>query len=104
MNVCLIPHLALACVLGLASVEGRERVRPVVMNASFEAVQAPKEDGYDAIPDWTADTIIGTDYGINEAGGPFADNGAVPHGSRVAFLQHNGGLSQKVSGFVAGEK
>jgi hypothetical protein len=105
MNVRLFLCLALACFLDtLASVEGRERTQPSIVNPSFEAAPASDAGGYGAIPGWTADAIMGTDHGINERGGPFADNGAVPHGSRVAFLQHNGGLSQKVSGFVAGEK
>jgi hypothetical protein len=105
MNVPLIPILALACVLGpFASVEGRERSQPHIVNPSFEASPVSDAAGYGDIPDWTADANIGTGYGINGHGGPFADNGAVPHGGRVAFLQHNGGLFQKVSGFVTGEK
>jgi hypothetical protein len=105
MNVRLVPHLTLACALGaLASVEGRERAQPSVVNPSFEDGHASDAGGYGVIRGWTNDAIIGTDFGINERGGPFADNGAVPHGSRVAFLQHNGGLFQKVSGFVPGEK
>lgn len=33
---------------------------------------------------------------------PFADNGAIPHGAQVAFLQDNGALSQMLSGFTVG--
>jgi hypothetical protein len=105
MNVRSIPHLVLVCILGaLASAEGRERVQPSIVNPSFEAGNGSDAGGYVAIQGWTADAFIGTGYGINEGGGAFADNGAVPHGSRVAFLQNNGGLFQKISGFVAGEK
>lgn len=76
--------------------------QPVVENASFEADAVPPGPGYGAITGWTAVGEIGTSYGINEAGGAFADNGAIPHGTKVAFLQHNGGLGQDVFGFTVG--
>jgi hypothetical protein len=105
MKVRLIPRLALVCVLGaLAPLVGRERAQPTIVNPSFEVSNTTADGGYGAIPGWTADAFIGASYGINEGGGPFADNGVVPHGRRVAFLQNNGGLFQNVSGFVAGEK
>jgi hypothetical protein len=105
MDVRLIPRLALACVLGaLAPARGEDRAQPTIVNPSFEDGHASDPGGYGAIRGWTNDAILGIGYGINESGGPFADNGTVPHGSRVAFLQNNGSLSQKVSGFVAGEK
>ena len=41
-------------------------------------------------------------YGVNAAGGSFADNGAIPDQDNVAFLQGPGSLSQTVSGLVTG--
>lgn len=42
-------------------------------------------------------------HGINPAAGsPFADNGAIPHGTQVAFMQADGALSQTVSGLTIG--
>lgn len=42
-------------------------------------------------------------HGINPGGGsPFADNGTIPHGAQVAFMQDNGALSQTLSGFTVG--
>jgi hypothetical protein len=83
---------------------GKDREEPVAINPSFEAGVMPDQSGYGAIEGWTGDNIIGTDYGLNESGGSFADNGVVPHGRRVAFLQHNGALRQTVTGFVIGQK
>lgn len=76
-----------------------------IHNPSFEdnTTSAP---GYGAIKDWkSTDT---NETGVNADGGPFADNGAIPNGSQVAFIQSNNGkvqaLSQKLSGFVPGKK
>ncbi len=42
-------------------------------------------------------------HGINPAAGsPFADNGVIPNGSQVAFMQGDGALSQTVSGLTVG--
>lgn len=44
-------------------------------------------------------------HGLNPVTGgasPFADNGAIPQGAQVAFLQGDGALSQTVSGLVVG--
>jgi hypothetical protein len=76
----------------------------VIVNPSFETDSTPPHPGYGTITAWLPDVAIGTGYGLNEEGGPFADNGKVPHGTRVAFLQDNGVLSQAVSGFIPGEK
>jgi hypothetical protein len=78
--------------------------QPVILNPSFETDSTPPHPGYGTITAWLPDVAIGTGYGLNEEGGPFADNGKVPHGTRVAFLQDNGVLSQAVSGFIPGEK
>ena len=78
--------------------------QPVILNPSFETDSTPPSPGYGRITDWLPDAAISTGYGLNEEGGPFADNGKVPDGVRVAFMQDNGTLSQTVSGFIPGEK
>jgi hypothetical protein len=76
----------------------------VILNPSFESDSTPPYPGYGTITGWLPDEAIGTGFGLNEEGGPFADNGKVSHGTRVAFLQNSGALSQTVSGFVPGQK
>jgi hypothetical protein len=56
--------------------------QPVIINASFEADAVPPGAGYGAITAWMPDGAIGTSYGINGAGGVFADNGVIPDGTR----------------------
>lgn len=42
-------------------------------------------------------------HGINPASGsPFADNGVIPHGTQVAFMQADGALSQTIAGLAVG--
>lgn len=42
--------------------------------------------------------------GLNPASGnPFADNGAVPNGNNVAFLQGTASLATTISGLVSGQ-
>jgi hypothetical protein len=77
--------------------------QPVISNPSFEVDATPPYPGYGTITGWTAGGGISTGYGLNEAGGAFADNGIVPHGTKVAFMQDNGALSQTISGFKVGE-
>ena len=72
-------------------------------NPSFEADNFTVFPGYVSgngpITAWTA--LDG--HGINPGGGsPFADNGAIPNGTHVAFMQQAGKLSQLVSGFTVG--
>ncbi|MGC8624138.1 MAG: hypothetical protein ACP5VQ_02595, partial [Phycisphaerae bacterium] len=61
---------------------------------------------YGPIKDWKSTDTGAT--GVNTSSGPFADNGAIPNGSQVAFIQSNNGkveaLSQKLSGLVPGKK
>lgn len=64
--------------------------QPVIMNPSFEADAVPPAPGYGTITDWTPGGGIGTSYGINEANGQFADNGTIPEGTNIAFMQHSG--------------
>lgn len=73
-----------------------------VANPSFEA------DNVTAFPTYRA-TITGWEkvgvsgFGVN-TNGPFYDNGAVPDGSKVLFLQQVVGVRQMVPGFVLGQK
>lgn len=69
-------------------------------NPSFEADTFTVFPGYvtgnGPITGWAA---LGG-HGINSAAGPFANNGAIPHGNQVAFMQADGAFSQVVSGFT----
>jgi len=76
--------------------------QPIIVNASFEVDATPTGPGYGTITAWTPGGGLIDGYGINEANGAFADNGLIPHGTRVGFIQDNGTLSQKVSGFIIG--
>lgn len=87
----------------LESAEARLEIGLPVANPSFEANSFGTFPGYTSgngpITGWTA---LGG-HGLNPAGGnPFADNGTVPDGNNVAFMQENGALSQMVSGFAIG--
>lgn len=84
---------------------------PVIPNPSFEANTFTRSQGYiyqnTAITGWVAS--INDVAGLNPAGGDniFADNGAVPHGTRVAFIQSMGGtstLSTTITGLVPGNE
>ncbi len=77
---------------------------PVIVNPSFEADNFTVFPGYISgngpITGWTG---LGG-HGVNPGtfGGPFSDNGKIPDGTKVAFLQQDGALSQVVSGFTIG--
>ena len=77
---------------------------PIVINPSFEQDALPPFPGYGTITSWTPNEEINTSFGINPMNGAFCDNGSVPHGANVAFLQHNGTLGQTVSGFSPGRQ
>jgi hypothetical protein len=77
---------------------------PQVANSSFETDTFTVNPGYcgsnGPITGWTSSGATG----LNPAGGnPFANNGLVPHGMNVAFIQGSGSLSQSISGFEAGK-
>lgn len=100
----------LSCLLaGVAS------AAPLLQNASFEA------DRYSVWPGTAAGngkTITGWSYsgnaGVNPLwknpqaqkgpDSPFHDNGAIPDGKQLAFIQGPGKLSQKVGGFEQGHR
>ncbi len=87
---------------------------PLVVNPSFELDAFGTFPGYingalnGPITGWTASHV--ETIGLNPAGSsPFANNGATPDGSQVAFLQTPatpgfGTLSQDVSGFEIGKQ
>jgi hypothetical protein len=86
----------------MAALLSQASAQPHVVNASFEADAPAEPSGYGNITGWTPSGGIGTGFGINEGRGPFSDNGAIPAGARVAFMQDNGTLNQTVSGFRVG--
>ena len=104
MKTNLLLYYVASVVVALVLAFDQARAQPVILNPNFETNSTPPYPGYGAITGWVPDDAIGTGYGLNEEGGPFADNGKVSHGTRVAFLQDNGVLSQTVSGFIPGEK
>lgn len=77
---------------------------PTIVNPSFEADTFNVWPGYVSgngpITGWTA----AGGAGVNPAGGsaPFADNGSIPDGRQVAFIQQDSALSQVISGFTIG--
>jgi hypothetical protein len=77
---------------------------PQITNPSFEADNFTVFPGYVSgngpITGWNA---LGG-HGVNPGtfGGPFTDNGAIPDGTKAAFLQADGAMSQVVSGFIVG--
>ena len=74
-------------------------------NSSFEADVFDSWPGYVSgnFPITAWETLGG--HGINpvsNGSGPFADNGSIPHGGHVAFLQADGKMSQTVHGLTPG--
>ena len=79
----------------------------LIPNPSFELDAVPISPGYfstaTGITGWTRTGAV--QYGLNNSGGPFADNGSIPNGSNVAFIQNNqglGGLTTTVTGLISG--
>ena len=74
---------------------------------SFQADNFPAYPGYRGGSNPASITGWGGGGGINGsdigAGTPFADNGAYPDGTRVAFIQGAGALTQTLSGFTVGQ-
>jgi len=71
--------------------------QPSIANPSFEIDPVPPSPGFGPITGWTL-----SGGGLNDTNGPFHDNGAIPDGTKVAFIHTNGALSQVVTGFIAG--
>ena len=80
----------------------------LVTNPSFQADNFPAYPGYPGGGNPAAITGWGGNGGINGsdvgAGTPFGDNGAYPDGTRVAFIQGAGSLTQTLSGFTVGQR
>ena len=79
----------------------------VVTNPSFQADNFPAYPGYRGGSNPASITGWGGGGGINGsdigATSPFADNGAYPDGTRVAFIQGAGALTQTLNGFTVGQ-
>ena len=65
------------------------------MEQSFETDDVPAFPGYRAITGWTGGS------GIND-GGPFGDNGVIPDGAKLVFIQGTKAMSQQLTGLEAG--
>ena len=72
-----------------------------VRNSSFEDDIVPPYPGYGNISSWARSSAI---IGMNNASttAAFADNGNIPDGQNVAFIQHDGNIKQSIDGFEAG--
>jgi len=87
---------------------------PVVLNSSFEADHYMRRPGY-AGPNrgitawqWQGNVGVNPCWGdrFRRWGGrsDFADNGRIPDGGQVAFIQSTGELRQRISGFRKGRR
>lgn len=74
-------------------------VTSFVRNPSFEETTAGAFPGYGPILAWNT---VGN-AGLNNASGPFHDNGRIPDRRQVAFLQGSAKLSQQILGLEAGK-
>ena len=72
----------------------------LVRNPSFEIDPVPSGVGYGSISAWNSNSVL---TGLNRAGMPFLDNGAVPDAAQVAFMQGDAVLSQTIAGLVPGQ-
>ena len=77
-----------------------------ILNPSFEAGVNFGFPGYQGgVAGWTQSGTGGSGYNhVINGNNPFADNGTIPEGSTVAFIQNNGTLSQLLSGLVTGQQ
>ncbi|MCX6923302.1 MAG: immunoglobulin domain-containing protein, partial [Verrucomicrobia bacterium] len=100
-------------VVGAVVLLCRAALSQSIPNPSFETDTFANSPGYirvnTPITGWTADPT--DEVGLNPAGGqrPFADNGAIPAGNNVAFIQSgasthpvSGTLSMTISGLTVG--
>lgn len=105
----IVPSVSFGRLFSIMLVLTVKAVAQTIPNPSFEANSFNVAPGYvsgnTAITGWTASNTGRA--GLNPAGGtPFADNGAVPNGSNVAFIQSTGigsiTLSTTITGLTAG--
>jgi hypothetical protein len=103
------PHRGWLVIIDVKSVTGDFALAfPLValVNPSFEVDGFAHWPGYGNanghITGWIAEPLMGLNpvapAGTNDF--PFADNGTIPDGRQVAFLQQNGALRQAVTGLV----
>lgn len=105
---------AFRCLLLLGPLAAPLRGEPVVSNPGFETDRYSIWPGYASgnggkITGWTFTGQVGLnpvrtkdkDHARREA---FSDNGVIPHGRQVAFIQNVGTLAQTVAGFEAGKR
>ena len=97
----------------LAGIAGACVAAPRVQNPSFEIDRYTKWPGYrvqngGVITGWDGGRGVNPIWRNPKAqrgpDAPFLDNGAVPHGKQVAFIQGPGTLSQKIAGFEKGRR
>ena len=107
--LCLCRALSAVFILAAAPSLRALVVGPSIPNPSFEAngssfTHSPGYiNGNTTITGWTASDA--TRVGLNTSGGAFADNGTIPQGSYVAFIQSVGPavtLSTTISGLTIG--
>ena len=72
-------------------------VTSFVRNSSFESSAVAAGVGYGPILAWEGGS------GLNNANGPFHDNGTVPDRRQIAFLQGSRSLSQQIFGLTTGK-
>jgi Bacterial Ig domain/Immunoglobulin I-set domain/Immunoglobulin domain len=76
-----------------------------LINPGFEANHFTNYPGYildnGSMTGWFSSSHSGVNP-IADGRSPFADNGAIPEGTQVAFIQGNGSLLQSLGGFVVG--
>lgn len=76
---------------------------PIIPNRGFEADSFANFPGYASGNGPVTGWSFAGNAGLNPAGGsPFADNGTVPQGTRVAFLQSAGDLLSTLSTTITG--
>ena len=108
---CLRARLSrVLCTTALASLAAFVGQAQVVPNPSFEEDTFTQFPGYVSgnapITGWTVS--VPENAGLNPSGGsPFADNGTIPAGSKVAFIQSAGAestLETTITGLTPGQK
>jgi hypothetical protein len=77
-------------------------LRGFVRNPSFEANSHPTFPGYGPIASWTSAGPGNT--GINNASGPFHDNGLIPDRDQIALLQTSKTISQEIVNLTPGAR
>ena len=104
--------LSKALVIGLTVAAAHSASAQTVTNFSFESPVVASY-AYEVIDGWTATgggTIGGGSHGVglSDSSGPFANNGTIPDGFQVSFLQTNGSadttLLQTITGLIPGNQ